>query len=186
MIILIDMDDTIEQLSLGWINYLNDRYGTHTAFEDHNHWNMSLAFPTLTREQVYAALDDEALWSYVKPIPGAPETLKRLTDEGHKIYIVTASGYTRIAAKMDQVLFRYFPFIGWEQVIITQNKHLIAGDVLIDDGVHNLQGGNYRKILFHARYNADFDEKSVGAVRVYNWDEAYAHIQRISRELGEA
>ncbi|MBR4813702.1 MAG: hypothetical protein IKZ69_07320 [Lachnospiraceae bacterium] len=47
---------------------------------------------------------------------------------------------------------------------------------MIDDGIHNLIGGSYRKILFDAPYNRDFDEKALGIVRVKNWQEIEAEI----------
>ena len=52
--------------------------------------------------------------------------------------------------------------------------------MLIDDGPHNLTGGTYRKLLFTAGHNRDFDERSVGAVRVNNWEEAYREVCRIA------
>ena len=106
--------------------------------------------------------------------------------EGHEIYVVTATHYKTLRAKMERVLFRYFPFLDWSHVIITENKHLIRGDVLIDDGPHNLTGGTYRKILFEAGHNLSFDEKSVGAVRVRSWEEACAEVRRIAKVLDQA
>lgn len=182
MTILIDMDDVLEQLVVGWCQYLNERFGTNATQADVKSWNMMQAFPTLTKEQVYSAVYDEALWDYVKPMPGADETLRKLLADGHEIYVVTATHYMTLRAKMEKVLFRYYPYLDWDHVIITGNKHLVQGDVLVDDGPHNLTGGSYRKILFHAYHNADFDEKSVGAVRVHNWEEAYREICRVDAE----
>ena len=181
MIILIDMDDTIETLIKGWVAYNNEKLGTDTRPEDVRDWRMELAFPGHTREEVYAAEKDDHLWDLVGPIDGAPKALQRLLDDGHEIYIVTATAYETLRAKMEKVLFRYFPFIDWEHVIVTSNKHLIHGDVLVDDGPHNLQGGDYAKILFTASHNLDFDEKAINAVRVKNWDEAYREICRIAK-----
>ena len=180
MIILIDMDDTIETLVDGWCRYNNEKLGTNTKPEDVRDWRLELAFPGFTREEVYAAEKDEHLWDLVGPIEGAAEAMQKLLADGHEIYIVTATAYETLKAKMEKVLFRYFPFIDWKHVIVTSNKHMIKGDVLVDDGPHNLTGGDYAKILFHANHNASFDEKSAGAVRVYNWDQAYAEICKIA------
>lgn len=182
MKILVDMDDVLEQLVAGWTAYMNDRYGTNVTPAEVHDWNMSKAFPELTHEQVYAAPDDDALWDYVKPMPGAPEILQQLIDDGHEIWIVTATGYRTLKAKMEKVLFRYFPYLSWKQVIITENKQMIKGDILIDDGPHNMQGGEYRKILYTANHNLNFDETSVNAIRVNNWDEVYAAVNRIAKE----
>lgn len=185
MTILVDMDDVLERLVPAWVRYINERFGTSVRPEEVRDWNMALAFPGLSREQVYSAEDDELLWDYTEPMPGAPEALLQLTEEGHQIYIVTATEYKTLRAKMEKVLFRYFPFLDWKQVIITANKHMIKGDILIDDGPHNLQGGEYRKILFDAFHNRDFDERSVGAARVRNWSEALDEIHRIAAEKPE-
>ena len=182
MTILVDMDDVLEQLIEGWVAYCNHFYGTHAVPADVKNWDMSLAFPTLTYDQVYAAVRDDRLWDFVYPMPGADEALRRLLAEGHTIYVVTATDYETLPAKMEKVLFRYFPYLDWAHVIITQNKQLIHGDVLVDDGPHNLIDSPCRRVLFDSWHNQTFDEASIGAVRVHNWTEAYAALCAIARE----
>ena len=165
--------------------YLNRHYGTNVGPEAVTEWDMSKAFPTLTREQVYGAELTDELWDYVKPMPGADEALRKILADGHEIYIVTNTLHHSLRAKMEKVLFRYFPYIDWDHVIIIRNKQLLHGDVLIDDGPHNLIGGSYKKILFHAHHNASFDETSIGAVRAHGWEEAYAALCRLAVETNE-
>lgn len=81
---------------------------------------------------------------------------------------------------MDDLLFRRFPFISWDQVIITSRKQLIKGDVLIDDGIHNLEGGDYIKILMTAPHNRDYDAEANGMIRVYNWKQIEEVINQLS------
>ena len=59
--ILVDMDDTIENLAEAWVAYLNARHQTSTDLSDITDWDISKAFPTLTKEQVYAPLLEDAL-----------------------------------------------------------------------------------------------------------------------------
>ena len=47
----------------------------------------------------------------------------------------------------------------------------VRGDVLIDDGIHNLEGGNYRTILFTAPHNRFYDAEANGMIRVHTWEE---------------
>ncbi len=180
--VLVDLDDTIESLSLAWCQYLNWKYGTNVPYEDVNQWDVSQAFPTLTRDQVYSPLLEDDFWDWVKPIDGAAEALQKLIEDGHDVLVVTASTYVTIKAKAEKVLFRYFPFLTWDDVIVTSRKQLINGDVLVDDGVHNHYGGSYRKILMDAMHNQGIDESEIGAVRVTNWDEAYIEICKIANE----
>ena len=172
MTILVDMDDTIEQLLKAWLNWVNKKFGRNVAYDEVTEWNVAAHYPGLTREQVYDVQNDPGFWKTVEPIPGAAEALKHLMEEGHEVYIVTTTPYEHLHEKMRDLLFRYFPFLSWKQVIITSNKKMIRGDILIDDGVHNLEGGDYLKILFTAPHNRTYDAEENGMIRVNTWDEA--------------
>ncbi len=179
MTILVDMDDTIEQLLKAWVNSVNEKYGRNAVYEDIVSWDVSAAYPGLTREQVYGVTMQSGFWKTVEPMPGAAEALQRLMAAGHKIYIVTATPYESVHEKMTDLLFRYFPFLSWKQVILTENKQLIRGDVLIDDGVHNLEGGEYVKILMTAPHNRNYNAEANGMIRVHGWTE----IEKVIRDL---
>lgn len=171
--ILVDMDDTIENLCEPWVEYLNDRYGTTVTTNDITSWDIAKIFPTLTKTQVFAPLMEEALWERVKPLPKAYDNIYKLKNNGHKVLIVTTSVPLSIPIKLEKVLFKYFPFFTYNDVIITSHKQLIRGDILVDDAPHNLKGGLYKKILMTAPHNRYFDEESIGALRAYDWDVAY-------------
>ena len=80
---------------------------------------------------------------------------------------------------MEKVIFKYFPFLSWENVIITSNKEMIKGDVLIDDGIHNLLNADYKKILMTAPYNRAFPAEENGMIRVSSWSEIYKVISEM-------
>lgn len=183
--ILVDMDDTIENLCEAWVAELNKRHGTRVKTTDIREWDMCKAFPTLTTRQIYAPLFDEAFWDTVKPIDGAADALFKLKSEGHRIVIVTASHPDTVSMKMNRVLFKYFPFLTYKDVVIASQKDLISGDVVIDDNPLNLNRENICKtlnILFSAPHNRSFNEEDAGFFRADTWDAAlfyihfYAHI----------
>lgn len=176
--ILIDMDDTIEMLVEAWVEAVNQRYGYSATREDVTAWDVTPTFPGLTREQVYGVIGEHDFWKSVKPMPGAYEAIKRFKDAGYTVYIATASSHDQVYSKMENVLFKYFPYFSFEDVIITTKKQLIKADILIDDGFHNLVGGDYHKILVDAPYNREYDAEGNGMVRVYNWDEIEAEVNR--------
>ncbi|MBO4839398.1 MAG: hypothetical protein J5493_08540 [Lachnospiraceae bacterium] len=158
--ILVDMDGTIESLLDVWLNRLNKKYNRNVKFEDITSWDISKLYDGLSQTDVMNEVLDDSIWQEVQPINGAYNVLKKWIAEGHHVYIVTATPYQSLKAKMDDLLFRCFPFISWENVIITSNKQLLKCDVMIDDGIHNLIGGEYKKILFDAPYNRSFDDKN--------------------------
>lgn len=171
--ILVDMDDTIEDLLGAWSKALNDMFGTDVRVEDIWDWDLRVAYPSLTDEQIFSVLNENWFWKSVKPLPHAATYLKRLIDDGHEVYIVSSSGYLTIKDKMEEVLFKYFPFIDWNHVIITSNKRMIRGDVLVDDGIHNHIGGDYLKILMDAPHNRFINATGNGLIRVKSWPGIY-------------
>lgn len=178
--VLVDMDDTIENLLDTQVETLNKEHGTNVSPGHVKQWDVSMAFPSLSWKDVYAPLLRDEFWINVKPIEGAQKVLNQLIEDGHKVFIVTASAYETLRAKMDYVLFRYFPYLSWNNVIITSNKQMIKGDVLIDDGIHNLKGGDYEKILMDAPHNRGYNAKRGGMTRVKNWEDAYQRVCEIA------
>ena len=179
MTILVDMDDTMEQLLEALVKRANERFDRNASVDDVTDWTIVCAFPGIEKRQILDFMREDDFWEDVKPVPGAAEALKHFIDEGHEVYIVTATEFEHVKAKMEGVLVRYFPFLTWDRVIITSRKQMIRGDILIDDGVHNLEGGAYRKILFTAPYNRDYDAEGNGMIRVHNWDEIVSVIDRM-------
>lgn len=178
--ILVDMDDTIEELLDPWLDYLNKKYSLHVTRDDVTSWDICQTFPMLTEEQVFEPLGDEELWKKVKPYPDAVEYLQRLIEDGHIVYIVTASHYHTIDMKLNHVLFKYFPFIKYDDIIIARRKDMIRGDVLIDDNPFNLLNGVHKGILFDKPHNQWCDTTKSGICRAYNWQEIYDIIQQMS------
>lgn len=180
------MDDTIENLCEIWIEFINKNNGTTVQLNDLKAWNIETAFPTLTKEQIFFPLKSPELWSKVSPFPGAVQSLKQIMDDGHKVVIVTASSPETICLKLEHVLFKYFPYFTLNDVIITSQKQLIRGDILIDDAPHNLEGGEYLKLLYNAPYNKEYPAEENGMIRVNNWSEVYDIICDISqRKTGD-
>lgn len=80
--ILFDADDVAENLCDCWIEMLNERYGTSVTLKDVQNWDMTKAFPTLTKEQVFDVLHTDEIWKRITPLPGAVEVLQKLHNEG--------------------------------------------------------------------------------------------------------
>ena len=183
--ILVDMDDTITWLLPVWVDYLNNKYSLGVEWSKIKEWDMSLAFPGLTHSQIYEPLATEEIWDFVNPRNDSVWALNKLFTHGHDIYIVTATDYRNIKPKFEKVINKYFPFIRWDNVIVAKNKQMINGDVLIDDAPHNLEGGNYFKILIDTPYNRNYSTKGTDIVRAKSWSQIYSIIMRMSSELEE-
>ena len=92
--------------------------------------------------------------------------------------MVTASTYNQVEPKIKYCLEKHFPYLSWYDVFVTFHKQMIKADVLVDDGYHNLVGGEYLKILLDKPYNQSNDDEKNDIHRVYNWYEAYDLIKK--------
>lgn len=182
--ILVDIDDTIEDLLGAWCDWLNKKYGTSFNKNDITEWDLSIKFAPLTREQIFSPLRLGEFWKTVQQKPNALHILCNLISDGHDVYFVTATDYTTIYPKYEYMIKRLFPFITWDNIIIANNKQMIHGDIIIDDGLHNLLGDNDNKVklLMDAPHNRGFDESVFGIQRVRSWMEIY----EVIRDLAEA
>lgn len=172
--VLVDMDDTATWLLPVWVKWLNDKYSLDVNWCEIKKWDMSLAFPTLTREQVYEPLITEEIWDLVTPRDGAVHNLTWLHDCGnYEIFICTSTDYRNIKPKFEKVICKYFPFIDWQHIIVTANKRMIQADYIIDDAPHNLVGGCQKhRILLSMPHNENFDIGDTGIERADTWEDA--------------
>lgn len=175
--ILFDADDVAEDLVNCWISLLNERYGTAVAFEDIKDWDITLAFPTLTKEQLFGVLQEDELWQRLEPMPGSQRILQKWYDQGYQLYMVTASDYRTCKMKVERIL-QMFPFLDWEHIIFASNKQMVRGDILIDDGAHNLIGGTYYKIMFNRPRNRSLDVEKYDIHRAETWDDVDTLVQQ--------
>lgn len=178
--ILVDMDDVLEHFVDNWIIAINEKYGRDVDPNKLTTWEILHLYPGLTVLDLEEILTSEEFWKRVKPIDGAVETMKKLIDDGHDVYVATSSWYKTLIPKMDEVLFKYFDFLTWDKVIVARDKWMIKGDVVIDDGIHNLENrtDDSLKLLFTATHNKSYDAESHGIVRVNNWKEVYKEISK--------
>lgn len=181
-IIGIDFDDTVNTLLEGWLEWLNNRYETCYTTRDIKQWDICSYFPLLTRDEVYAPLNQELFWEkYVRVDVEATTYIKQLIEDGHEVYIVTASTPETLYYKWEHLISNYLPFINSSNIIMCSNKQLLSNlDILIDDGLHNLVGGKYLKILVDKPYNQQTVEKDMqdGILRCKTWKNIYNIINK--------
>lgn len=181
--LLIDMDDVMWDLVGVWVDELNRRFGTSVAFEDITDWNIARFFPELTSDELFAPLYDPAMWTKLQPMQNAPEIMERLINDGHRLRSVTATHYVTVEPKIRRFLALY-PCFKWEDVIIASDKSVIEGDIMIDDGVHNLETTLCEKILFDRPHNRLYNAEENGMIRVKTWDEIYRLVTEMAGGIG--
>lgn len=179
--ICIDMDDTIEYLLPAWLRWLDNQYNFKVTPEMINSWDITEYFPHLTAEQICKPLSIPEFWDTVNPMNDAIKYIPKIIEDGHKVYICTSTDYRIAKEKFDRCLFKHFPFIDKNNVIICHNKQIIDCDILVDDGIHNLIGGKYLGILLTSPCNANINvDLYENIYRTRNWADIYDLINIIA------
>lgn len=178
MVIFADMDEVSVKLLQEWLKYLNKYNVKDKSVEDILEWDLSKSYPTLTDEQLYGPLLDIELWKRVQPAGGAYKYLKQLKDDGHQVYIATASYPHSFYLKVKHCLLKHFDFLTQKDIICIHDKSLLRGDILFDDYPENLRNFKGIKVLKNTYYNTKCDDCCVD-FRVDEWEEFYSLVNQL-------
>lgn len=183
--ILVDWDDVINDLMPKALDLLNAKLGTAYTLESFPEFNFSKYLPEADSNALHALFLNEDLWNKLRPTKDAQETLKRMMADGHEVLIVTATSWHNVAWKMEW-LAKYFPFIQWDQVIVTSRKDKVRGDWLIDDNPQNIKNHPYGRVCIDKPWNRSLNDDIYDVIRVTNLKDAYeAILERESQQENE-
>lgn len=142
MIFCVDIDNTINNLNHVWIDYINREYKTDYIYSDIKNWTFFDVLALFDKLDVYKFLEWDGFWRTTKVYPNAVKVLETLVENGHRVYLVTATDLFNPALKIKLThTLGHFDasLINKENIIITQDKSIIDGDVLIDDKLETCQ-----------------------------------------------
>lgn len=138
MRILVDMDAVIASWGDEFDRCL-DGYGDaaanipRTAFQEQ--WNLNAGRTRDEREIIRQIMEKPGFYRGLKEIPGAKKVLRAAVAAGHDVRIVSSpfvSNPTCASDKFDW-LVRHFGQSWAQRLVLTNDKTVVHGDVLIDD-----------------------------------------------------
>ena len=100
---------------------------------------------------------------------GSQEVLERLNRQYELFIVSAATEYPLSLGEKSAWLEEHFPFITWQQLVLCGAKHIIHGDIMIDDHFKHLDAFKGRTLLFNQPHNQH--EESRGHERVSSWQE---------------
>ena len=130
------MDSVLADISTKWYGLANKEYGCNVTIDDVTDWDTSKFFPC--GKSIFKYLSQPGFFRDLSTISGAVEGIQAIHDAGHEVFVVTASTAQGATDKMHWMK-ENFPSIPHENIIITHTKHLVCGDVFIDDSPHNIK-----------------------------------------------
>lgn len=135
--ILVDMDAIVVALTEKWLALYNKDHNDTVTIEDLKTWNIYNHVKIGQRMNDY--LYSDRFFLDVDPIPGAIEAVRHLMLD-HHVYIVSAPSWPGNSAS-DKISWvkKHMPFFNKRDIFLGHHKHMIKGDILIDDSPDNIR-----------------------------------------------
>lgn len=179
MIVMVDVDNIINDLTKKTITLYNSSNGKNIKFADIVAYSFFKCLPESDARLICDLFQNKELWDSLEPIDGSQNALKELVQSGIEVYFATATDPVNFEWKCKWIA-QHFPFIPVDNVIRIKNKSLLKADVIIDDCLDNLTSSNAEKICLNYPWNQD---EMVGNVhRADSWDEISNIIKNLERK----
>ena len=140
--IILDLDSTVCDSLPAWLEAIGKRTGVYAKVSDITGWNMHQCPPlnTLDPKAVYGFLDEPGFNLGLPVMAGAQDAVAKLTNEGHRLYFVTARFGKHGMPETIEWMARHFPAVNLKaQLGFFADKHLIEADVIVDDRAETLE-----------------------------------------------
>lgn len=164
--ILIDMDGALANFSAAVDERVVALGGEIADGARRGRFDIEQQYPDYA-EELRAAMKQPGFYAGLRPIDGAIDGVRELEDAGLDPWICTAPVRSRYCAgeKLDWIV-RHFDWEMAAKTIITKDKTVVAGDVLIDDKpqVTGADTPRWTHVLFDQPYN-----RHVIGPRIRSW-----------------
>lgn len=170
MIILVDMDDVLAEFERGVIDNIVEKHPDKKDLfkKDRKEFNLKEEYPEL-KDLIGEIVGKEGIVHGLEPVKGSIKALKELEEKGHDVFICTSP----LTDYRNNVFEKYKwvdENLGQEwvrKIILTKDKTLIKGDILIDDKpvITGKTDPTWEHVIFDRPYNKHIKDK-----KRMNWD----------------
>jgi len=167
MVIYLDMDEVLADTYGAHIEIYNRDFSENLTLEECMGKEVWQCVPEERQQSVRDHARAEGFFSALKPIEDSIRVVKELQGK-YEVYIASAAmQFPNSLREKSDWLDNYFPFISWQHRILLGHKHVLQGDILIDDRSYNLQRFKGRPLLYTSPHNINENHFE----RVHNWPE---------------
>ena len=108
--IIIDFDNVLNNLTEKAIELLNSNSDKDIQISDITSYNFYDCLDKEDADKIVKSFKNKSLWDSLTPTEGSREGLQKLVDDGHKVYIATATAPENFQWKMS-FLKKYLLFV---------------------------------------------------------------------------
>ncbi|XP_019615097.1 PREDICTED: 5'(3')-deoxyribonucleotidase, cytosolic type-like [Branchiostoma belcheri] len=177
--VLLDMDGVLADFEGQFLKNFREKYpqDPFVPLEDRSGFYVTKQYYALGQDigtKAFGIYEEKGFFLSLQPIEGAIEAAREMADmEGVDVYICTSpiKKYTHCVVEKYQWLDKHLGKEWMERMILTRDKTVINGDLLIDDKP-NITGGmsppQWQHVLFTSWHNRDVTLQG-GQVRLDGW-----------------
>ena len=165
MRILVDMDGVIADFDGEFIKRWRERYPDQFYIPMHERtlFYVKDQYPQEVHPQLLEILQEPGFFREMMPMPGAREALSEMNTLGLEVFLCTSpfSPYQNCVLEKYQWVENYLGARWTDRIILTKDKTLVRGDILIDDKPH-ITGADvptWEHILYDRPYNKGVDKR---------------------------
>ena len=144
MIVLIDMDGPLADFEAGFLTAWRNAYPDRTHIPSSKRVSESLLhdYPAEYKEDILNIMHTEGFYANLPITIGAVSAISEMTAAGFDIFVTTSAKFQNPFSYSEKRVWlaRHFGDAIARRMIITKDKTLIRGDVLIDDRASNMNG----------------------------------------------
>lgn len=180
--IAFDFDGTLFPTIEKVLEIYNKRHNTNIELSQITTYNIADSLDADIADELIELFINRDVYTNLQPYKGAIRAVKTLVEQGHEVYIATATDVRNMEWK-EQLLQKYFPFIPKKNLICIHNKTLLNIDVLVEDNFDNLIHTLADRVCFDQPWNQNENKDFVyGIYRIHHWGEIINVITDIERK----
>ncbi len=170
MLILIDQDGPLADFERGFLEHWQAQYPGEFSIpmDERREFYLREEYPSHLTAQVDAIYCAPGFYLDLPPTPGCLEALSALAELGHDVRICTSplSRYDHCVLEKYRWVEKYFGREFTKRIIVTKDKTIVRGDILIDDNpnIAGVYQPAWEHVIFAAPYNKGVTDK-----RRMNW-----------------
>jgi len=159
MLILLDQDGVLADFEHAFLDAWRQRYPhiPPVEYEDRKSFHILEDYPPELRDRAEAIYTEPGFIRNLPPVPGAIEAARELLELGMEVRICSSPlrQYENNVAEKYHWVERHLGRAWTERIILTRDKTLVHGDLLIDDrpAITGAVRPNWRHVIYDTPYN---------------------------------
>ena len=153
MTLFVDMDEVLADTYQAHIDLYNSEFGESLTREECFGKEVWQCVPKERQQSIRQHAHTYGFFKDLGIVDQSQEVLEKLSQK-YEVYIASAAmQFPNSLEEKSDWLDDHFPFIPWQRRVLCGDKHILKGDILIDDRSYNLKNFNGRSILFTSPHN---------------------------------